>query len=125
MHYTVTDVNGNPSDILTVTPDADNSCVAKLKANGEGTAIVHVTYDAMTDKVGQGGTQYSAIWPECTGVFVVHVGSIDSDIKTNMMIDRVDADTTAIDAEHDILFYTGDEGASYTFTPEEIGRAHV
>lgn len=118
MHYTVTDVNGNPSDILTVTPDADNSCVAKLKANGEGTAIVHVTYDAMTDKVGQGGTQYSAIWPECTGVFVVHVGSIDSDIKTNMMIDRVDADTTAIDAEHDILFYTGDEGASYTFTPE-------
>ena len=118
MHYEVIDMEGNPSDILTIVPDENNSSVAKMTANKEGTAIVLVTYDAMTHMVGQGGTQFSAIWPECTGVVVVSVGADGSAIETNMMIDRLDAKSTAIDAEHDPLFYIGDEGASYSFTPE-------
>ena len=35
-----------------------------------------------------------------------------------MTMDRLDNATTTLDAEHDFLFYLGDEGASYTFTPE-------
>lgn len=119
MHYTVIDPAGNPSDVLTITPDANNSSVATMTANKAGTAIVLVTYDAMTHVPGQGGKEFSAIWPECTGVVVVTVGADGSSIKTNMMMDRLDAATTALDAEHDILFYLGSEGASYSFKPEE------
>ena len=122
MHYTVIDMEGNPSDLLTIVPDEHNSSVALMTANGEGTAIVLVTYDAMTHMVGQTSTgsdrRFSAIWPECTGVFVVTVGGENAEIETNMMIERYEAADTAIDAEHDILFYLGDAGASYSFAPE-------
>lgn len=126
MHYQVIDVNGQPSDVVTITPDAVNSNVATMTANKAGTAIVLVTYDAMIHKQGQSSTaskEFSAIWPECTGVFVVTVGSDGTGIKTNMILDRMDAAITKdeqriLDAEHDILFYLGDEGASYSFKPE-------
>ena len=117
MHYTVIDAEGNPSDVVTVIPDANNSSVATMTANKAGTAIVLVTYDAMTNAPGMGGSQFSAIWPECTGVVVVTVGAEGSSIGTNMMMDRLDSAATALDAEHDTLFYLGEEGASYTFTP--------
>ena len=119
MHYTVIDAEGNPSDVVTVIPDANNSSVATMTANKAGTAIVLVTYDAMTNAPGMGGSQFSAIWPECTGVVVVTVGAEGSSIGTNMMMDRLDSAATALDAEHDTLFYLGGEGASYTFTPED------
>ncbi len=123
MHYTVVDTEGNPSDVVSIVPDANNSSVAKMTANKQGTAIVMVTYDAMTHVQGQtstkGNTGFSAIWPECTGMFIVNVGADGSSIQTNMQIDRVDSAATSIDAEHDILFYLGDEGASYSFTPEK------
>ena len=126
MHYQVIDVNGKPSDVLTITPDEKNSNVATMKANKAGTAIVLVTYDAMTHMAGQSSTvskQFSAIWPECTGVFIVTVGSDGTGIQTNMTLDRMDAVITkdeqcALDAEHDILFYLGREGAEYSFKPE-------
>ena len=126
MHYQVIDVNGNPSDVVTITPDAVNSNVATMTANKAGTAIVLVTYDAMIHKQGQSSTaskEFSAIWPECTGVFVVTVGSDGTGVETNMILDRMDAAITKdeqriLDAEHDILFYLGDKGASYSFKPE-------
>ena len=126
MHYRVIDVNGQPSDVVTITPDAKNSNVATMTAKKAGTAIVLVTYDAMIHKQGQSSTaskEFSAIWPECTGVFVVTVGSDGTGIKTNMILDRMDADikndeARQLDAEHDILFYLGDKGASYSFKPE-------
>lgn len=123
MEYEVIDVNGNPSDLLTITPDENNSCVADITANGEGTAIVLVTYDAMysncayvSDTPYQ-SCEFSAIWPENTGVFVVSAGADGTSIETNMMMERYGS-VSKIDAEHDPLFYVGDEGAEYTFTPE-------
>ena len=126
MHYQVIDVNGNASDVVTITPNALNSNVAVMEAKHEGTAIVLVIYDAMTHMAGQTSTpshRFSAIWPELTGVFVVNVGADGSAIQTNMNLDRMDAviekdEARQLDAEHDILFYTGTEGASYSFKPE-------
>jgi hypothetical protein len=128
VHYTVVDLNGQPSDVVTITPDENNSSLAYMKANKAGTAIVLVTYDAMTHMQGQTSNKenhgFSAIWPECTGVFVVSVGADGSSIATNMTMDRMDATISsdaqkALDAEHDILFYLGDAGASYSFKPED------
>ena len=129
MHYRVIDENGSASDVVSITPDALNSNVAVMKAEHAGTAIVLVTYDAMTymngmnTKTATASTRFSAIWPELTGVFVVTVGADGSAIQTNMELDRMDASITKdeqkqLDAEHDILFYTGTEGASYSFKPE-------
>ena len=76
MHYQVIDVSGNPSDVVTVTPNELNSNVAVMEAKKEGMAIVLVTYDAMTHMNGQTSTashRFSAIWPDLTGVFVVTV----------------------------------------------------
>ena len=128
MHYKVIDHEGNPSDVVSITPDANNSSVAKMTANKKGMAIVLVTYDSMTHMQGQSSTkskEFSAIWPECTGVFVVTVGADGSSIETNMLIDRIDSDASTIDAEHDILFYLGNSGASYTFTPESGSKVSV
>ena len=122
MHYQVVNFDGSASDVVTITPDEHNSSVAVMKANKAGTAVVLVTYDAMTHMQGQTSNKenhvFSAIWPEFTGVFVVSVGADGSAIQTNMTVDRVTSEATALDAEHDILFYLGSEGASYSFTPE-------
>ena len=125
-HYEVVDFDGKPSDVVSIAPNADNSCLAYMTANHQGTALVKVTYDAMTHKQGQSSTAdktFSAIWPEFTGVFVVSVGADGTAIQTNMLMDRMDATVTKdeqkqLDAEHDILFYLGTDGASYAFTPE-------
>ena len=125
-HYEVVDFDGKPSDVVSIAPNADNSCLAYMTANHQGTALVKVTYDAMTHKQGQSSTAdktFSAIWPEFTGVFVVSVGADGTAIQTNMLMDRMDVAVTKdeqkqLDAEHDILFYLGTDGASYTFTPE-------
>ena len=124
VHYRVIDVNGNNSDILTITPDVNNSSIATVTAKQAGTAIVLVTYDAMTHAKGMGGKELSAIWPECTGVFVVTVGADGTAIETNTFIDRpgvtvAKEEQKYLDAEHDILFYLGSKGASYSFKPED------
>ena len=122
-HYTVVDMDGNPSDVLTVTPGRQNSCAAEVRANKPGAALVLVTYDAMyasqayvSGKAGQ-SCLFSAIWPENTGVLVFSVDADGSAIETNMMLGGTGAGYE-IDAELDPLFYTGSDGASYTFTPE-------
>ena len=122
-HYAVVDMNGNPSDVLTVTPDKQNSCTASIKANKPGTAIVLVTYDAMysaqayvSGKAGQ-KCLFSAIWPENTGVLVFSVDADGSAIETGMTLGGT-GEGYEIDAELDPLFYTGNDGAAYTFTPE-------
>lgn len=122
-HYTVIDANGNPSDVLTVTPDKDNSCMATIRADKPGTALVLVTYDAMyasqayvSGKAGQ-GCLFSAIWPENTGVLVFTVDADGSAIGTGMMLGG-NGTGYEIDAELDPLYYTGNEGAQYTFKPQ-------
>ena len=117
-HYEVIDENGNTSDVVSVTADKNNSAVAKIKANHSGTAIVLVKYDAVIHSEAQGGTDFSAIWPELTGVFMVKVGYNDSSIETNMNINR-GVKMLPIDSEHDTLYYLrGEDGASYSFKPE-------
>ena len=128
MHYQVVDFYGNPSDVVSITPDENNSSVANMVAKKEGTAVVLVTYDAMTYKQGMSSTaskEFSAIWPECTGVFVVSVGADGSSVETNMVLDRIDGAESVIDAEHDILFYFGSKGATYTFTPEAGSKVSI
>ena len=123
VHYQVIDVNGGASDVLTITPDENNTSLATMTANKAGTAIVLVTYDAMTHMQAMGGSALSAIWPECTGVFIVTVGADGSSLQTNTLMERpgvtvANDEQKYLDAEHDILFYLGSEGASYSFTPE-------
>ena len=94
MHYQVIDENGNPSTVVSITPNELNSNVAVMEAKKEGTAIVLVTYDAMTHMNGQTSTashRFSAIWPELTGVFVVTVGADGSsfaDVKSGVYYER-------------------------------------
>lgn len=120
--YTVVDINGEPSDgVVTVTPDKYNSCYADIEAVGAGTAIILVSYDAVYNADGEGGKQFSAVWPENTGVIVVTVDAEEAGIATNMTVNEAAnaGGKQILDVEHDILFYVGDEGAEYSFTPEE------
>lgn len=134
-HYTVLDVNGNlSSDVISITENTTNTTSkhsAVIQAKGEGTAIVLVSYDAMINAQGYAcsnpasadRTFFSAIWPENTGVIVVNVGQ-DGTIDTGMTIHegmntstKLSAD--AIDAECDVLYYLDEDGAEYTFIPED------
>lgn len=124
-HYEVIDVNGNAStDVIEVTT-GKNSAQAEITAVGKGTAIVLVTYDAMTSTVGMGGKLFSAIWPENTGVLVVTVDEDGTAIHTGMTIQEGKNETALklsgdkLDAELDVLYYQkGEDGAEYTFYPE-------
>lgn len=132
-HFTVVNLNG----------EEDNSVVKVenelLTAVGTGTALVLVTYDAIhldqyngaTQKDFIGGSDWGAIWPENTGVFVVTVGEQATGITPNMTINEnyltqvngVDTKMAMenIDAEFDVLYYLDTEdGFDYTFTPEGV-----
>lgn len=140
-HYTVIDANGNISDsVVTVEENLTNTTSkhrAEITATGEGTAIILVTYDAMTNAVGYANTAstdktfFSAIWPENTGVIVVNVGAGEGSFNTGMTINEGKNTSTskmsvdAIDAESDVIYYLGDEGAEYTFTPDEGVKAEL
>lgn len=135
VHYEVEDINGNPSNLVTISTDEFNSGKATITAgDSTGTAVIKITYDAMihmdhyASGYGAGGadtTRLGAIWPECTGILVVTVGEDGSAINMGMTINtdlpmahagKVAGDK--IDAEHDLLYYYGEEGAEYTFKPE-------
>ncbi|MDL2255332.1 Ig-like domain-containing protein [Parabacteroides sp. OttesenSCG-928-K15] len=126
-HVTVLGENGQPgTDVVRM----ENG---KLKAVGNGTALVLVTYDAISVQSYRnngwepylGGPLYSAIWPENTGVFVVTVGGNDPFITTNMRVNETLNSTAmkvagaAVDAEHDVFYYLKETGGyAYTFKPE-------
>lgn len=116
-HFAVTDENGNESDVVEI--DANGLLTAKKS----GTAIVYVTYDAMTLNYGNADDFYSAIYPENTGVFVVSVNASDSDIDMGMTINegknssQIKLSGDNIDSEHDCIYYIGNTG-EYTFTPQ-------
>ena len=122
-HYTVIDESGAADSSVIAVSDT-----GLITAVGEGTAIVLVTYDAMSYAQGEGDTFFGAIWPENTGVFVVSVGAEDSGITTGMTINAGENTAygklagDALDAEMDVIYFTGDEG-SYTFTPGTDGCA--
>lgn len=138
-HYTVIGIDGKPSSGVIEIDDSDNtSAWATIKAVGEGTAIVLVTYDAIglnyyssaDKKAYMGGEYWSAIWPENTAAYVVTVGKTEAAVVPNMVINEAyNTDTKKnagkyVDAEHDVFYYLDSEdGALYTFKPE--GAAHV
>ena len=141
-HYTVVDLDGKPSTgVIEITTDETNpSAWSKIKAVGQGTAIVLVTYDAIglnyysgsSKSEYLGGEYWGAIWPENTGVYVVTVGENAPAIKPNMVInEEYNKETLKIagfnvDAEHDVFYYLDtEEGAYYTFTPEGVDNITV
>lgn len=136
-HYTVLDLNGKLSTGVIEIDNADTNTNpwSKIKAVGNGTAIVTVTYDAMgvnyySNNVKTpylGGEYWGAIWPENTAVFVVTVGQNSPAAVPNMVInEKYNKETLKlagnnVDAEHDVFYYLDtDEGATYTFTPSGV-----
>lgn len=128
-HVEVVNISGeNVVSVQEMTADDASKHSYMLTAQGEGTAIVLVTYDAMSNAAGMGGSFFSAIWPQNTGVFVVTVGA-QNGVETGMTINegknilpennRPKLSGDMYDAELDVLYYVGNEGASYSFTPEE------
>ena len=138
-HFTVVNVNGEADESVVKVEDE------LLTAVGEGTAIVLVTYDAirLTSYSGAtagnfaGGNDWSAIWPENTGAFVVTVGQQATGITPNIIINKDYLTTVTpwgggnpidtklsmenIDAEFDVLYYLDTEdGFDYTFAPEGV-----
>lgn len=141
-HYTVLDTDGKPSTGVIEIENSDTSVSpwSQIKAVGEGTAIVLVTYDGIAlnyysgadKKEYMGGEFWGAIWPENTAVYVVTVGAAATGIKPEMYINR-DFNTTAsklageyVDSEIDVFYYLdSDEGAEYTFTPAGVDEVEI
>ena len=138
-HYTVIDLDGNPSSgVIEISTDDTTSPWRTIKAVGNGTAIVLVTYDAISvTRNGKttpymGGQYWGAIWPENTAVYVVTVGENASDIQHNMVVNEkynTGEDGKAllklagkyVDAEHDVFYYLDSEpGYNFSFTPEGV-----
>lgn len=125
-HYTVVGLDGQPnSSVITVDENG------KISAVGAGTAIVLITYDAMTVNYHDGAKVsydnydpngfFGAIWPENTGVLVVSVDAAASGIDTGLVIntdktvsDKLDG--VALDADYDVIYFMDEQG-EYTFTP--------
>ena len=147
-HYTVLNLDGTAgNDVVSITKAADDfSPWAALKANKAGSALVLVSYDAMKvtqfRRSGSGtatkpytiaesdfqyGSEWSALWPENTGVFVVTVDQPASSLDSRMLINEkynVETKKNAgehVDAEHDVFYYLkGTEGFSYTIKPQDV-----
>lgn len=89
-HFTVLNLNGQEDNSVVKVEDE------LLTAVGNGTAIVLVTYDAIhvtnynnaNESGFVGGADWSAIWPENTGVFVVTVGEVATGITPNIIINK-------------------------------------
>ena len=128
-HYTVLDEDGKPSDAVV---SIDENGI--ITANGKGTAIIKVTYDAINiaydekdaakGNKGEAGHYesngfFGALWPENTGVFVVTVGEGDSGIDKGTTLEFPNG-SRAVDADFDVIYFVGDRG-SYHFTPATEG----
>ena len=147
-HYTVIDLDGNPSTGVIEIDNAHTTTApwSTIKAVGNGTAIVLVTYDAialnyykyntkadsLTKTNYMGGEYWGAIWPENTAAYVVTVGEGTTAMQPNMFINEAyneGALKTAgkhVDAEHDVFYYLDtEEGATYTFTPTGVDHIEM
>lgn len=134
-HFTILDVNGTQvSDIVEIEKDPVSAWF-NVKALGEGTAIVLVTYDALclnyysgaTKSPYMGGELWGAIWPENTGVFVVNVGNDECSVVPNMLINQkyneglMKLAGENVDAEHDVFYYLDSQDSyNYIFKPENV-----
>lgn len=108
-NYTVLDTDFRPDNSV-IEVDADGHITPKAP----GTAIVQVRYNAL----GFHGKNWSEIWAENTGTFVVTVDA-DTDAMPADNIHLAYKPTNPMDAEHDILYYLSDQpGYSLTFTPQ-------
>lgn len=131
-HYTILGLDGKPSTGVVSIEQKQGSAWADLKATGNGTAIVLVTYDAIglqqyTNNAWtpyMGGEIWSAIWPENTAAFVVSVGQTASTADPNMVINEKYNDGAKkmagkyVDTECDVFYYLeGEDGFPYTFKP--------
>ncbi|HAM15873.1 MAG TPA: hypothetical protein DCP91_08465, partial [Eggerthellaceae bacterium] len=106
-----------------------------LTGKNVGTALVKVTYDALVFGDGMGdGTDFSAIWPENTGLFVVTVGGshnvgIGAELNAELNAGLEDGGDklagSAYDAEHDVLYYFDNAGATYTIAPDAGATVQV
>lgn len=143
-HYTVIGLDGKPSTgVIEVSTDDTTSPWRTIKAVGNGTAIVLVTYDAIkvsrpdASAVWMGGEYWGAIWPENTAAYVVTVGEESPSIIPNMIVNEkynAPADGQAlkklaginVDAEHDVFYYLDtEEGYNFTFTPEGVSSVTI
>lgn len=142
MDYTVINLDGQEDNSVVIFDNYKTSIDpwTTMTAVGNGTAIVLVTYKALCAKVYDkanindyaGGADWSAIWPENTGVFVVTVGDDASGIKSNMYANKGLNDVEhklavdALDAEHDVIYYLAEDGSGkYTFTPEGVASVKI
>lgn len=141
-HYTVIGLDGKPSEGVIEIGNADTSISpwTEIKAVGNGTAIVLVTYDGIGLNYYKndvktpylGGEFWGAIWPENTGVYVVTVGDGVASVNPNMTINEDYNQETLklagkyVDAEHDVFYYLdSDPGAYYTFTPDGASNVTI
>lgn len=153
-HYTVINEKGEPDNSV-ITFDTTSTTWnpwVKMKAVGKGTAIVLVTYDACRTKIhAANGTttdfyfnnqdgEWSALWPENTGVYVVTVGEDASAVVTNMKnAEGLNVLTSGankgkptryaaenVDAELDVFYYTdAQDGYTYSFKPENAVKVEI
>lgn len=130
-------IDAEPSETVVSVSHEPGSAWADIKAVGNGTAIVLVTYDAIRaqyfDKTGNakpfvGGDLWGAIWPENTAVFVVTVGQqFGTPSRPDMFLHddiNVESEKVAgfnLDAEHDIFYFPDtEEGCVYTVKPWNV-----
>lgn len=131
-HYTILGLDGKESDSVLKVEQKAGSAWANLKAVGEGTAIVLVTYDAIglnfyasstgVKQAYMGGEYWGAIWPENTAAYVITVGQGKSAVDAQMLLNEKHNQGALklagdyVDAEHDVFYYLDTEaGYSYTF----------
>lgn len=115
-NYTIMDLNGNIlKDVISITDDADGALTCILSANKVGTAVVVVTYDAMTLH----DLFFGATWPELSCVFVVDVvDSASGDSFDTGMVYPYQTTARPVDAEFDYFYYyVDDKACKYSFTP--------
>ncbi|MCQ2084088.1 MAG: hypothetical protein MJY58_06310 [Bacteroidaceae bacterium] len=141
-HYTVFGIDGKSvTDVVSIdNADTGIDPWATLNANATGEAIVLVTYDAInvnqwaktTKSTYLGGEDWSALWPENTGVFVVSVDAAPTSLETGMFInEQYNAETMKnagkyVDAEHDCFYYLEEDSCyEYSFTPEGVAKVEI
>jgi uncharacterized repeat protein (TIGR02543 family) len=120
-HYNV--ISGG--DVVSITPVTSGNGNAinnwlDITALSPGTAIIEVSYDAITvDGATYNGT-FAATDPWRTGLLVIHVGP-NGTAEIDLGMSRTfGAQTQGWDAEFDTVYFYGDSG-TFSFTPDAAG----